>query len=228
MTFQESRSQQVPVDLNHLFEEALRAGVISGFDPARLSGWTTHQTASASESIASAFDSGAAPFRVAPMGEGVRLGRYEVRGVLGRGGMGQVTLAWDPTFGREVAVKTVREPDNASLVRRFVEEARVTGRLEHPSIVPVHELEIDSAKGGPFLAMKRIKGRTLREVLDNLRRKEEGLDPRGAPRRKGSPGAPRRETPGLRYEPRSSKRSFFPSPQQNLWVVEGSGSAPRV
>ncbi|MBI4615082.1 MAG: hypothetical protein HY720_15825, partial [Planctomycetes bacterium] len=65
-----------------------------------------------------------------------QIGRYLVRGSLGKGGMGEVYRAWDPEIGREVAIKVL-----SPLVRgldaepRFVREARTTGQLEHPNIV---------------------------------------------------------------------------------------------
>src|SRR5438270_788061 len=69
-------------------------------------------------------------------------GRYSLTRLHGKGGIGQVWLARDNDLGREVALKELR-PDragNPALVSRFVEEAKVTGQLEHPGIVPVYEL----------------------------------------------------------------------------------------
>jgi eukaryotic-like serine/threonine-protein kinase len=92
-------------------------------------------------------------------------GRYELRTLLGRGGMGEVWLAHDPRVDRELAVKLVRgggstDPD---AIARFLREARVQGRLEHPSIVPVHDLGEDDT--APYFAMKRLTGITLAGVL---------------------------------------------------------------
>jgi eukaryotic-like serine/threonine-protein kinase len=91
--------------------------------------------------------------------------RYQERELLGRGGMGEVRLVLDKTIGREVALKVMRGQPDADLVQRFLREARVQGQLEHPAIVPVHELASDGA-GGLYFTMKRVRGRTLRQLID--------------------------------------------------------------
>ncbi len=80
---------------------------------------------------------------------------------IGRGGMGEVLAAQDTRIGREVAVKrmTSESPDDEQIAR-FLREARIQARLEHPAIVPVHELGID-AEGRPYFTMKRLVGETL-------------------------------------------------------------------
>jgi tRNA A-37 threonylcarbamoyl transferase component Bud32/tetratricopeptide (TPR) repeat protein len=94
-----------------------------------------------------------------------KLGRYRVESLIGSGGMGVVWRGYDPELKREVALKLLREEnrDHPECVQRFVREARITGRLQHPAIVPVHELGYEG--GLPFLAMKLIDGRTLAELL---------------------------------------------------------------
>jgi len=94
--------------------------------------------------------------------------RYQEEGSLGIGGMGEVRLCLDHAMGRHVAMKVPREGlDERSDVRaRFLLEARVQGQLEHPSIVPVYDL--GRAEGAPFFTMRRVKGRTLEEVLVGL------------------------------------------------------------
>ncbi|MBI2390086.1 MAG: hypothetical protein HYV09_10910 [Deltaproteobacteria bacterium] len=92
--------------------------------------------------------------------------RYRAQGVLGRGGMGEVHLVEDVMIGREIAVKTIapgvgRSSDSRA---RFLREVRIQGQLEHPSIVPVYDLGIDSS-GAEYFTMKRIAGRTLADVL---------------------------------------------------------------
>jgi len=87
--------------------------------------------------------------------------RYEVRERIGEGGMGEVLAAYDERFGREVALKRMRDgqpPTEA--IARFVREAKIQARLDHPAIVPVHELDTDAA-GLPYFTMKRISGQTL-------------------------------------------------------------------
>jgi hypothetical protein len=95
--------------------------------------------------------------------------RYKLGDVLGQGGMGEVLLAMDDAIGREVAVKRIRTADpSAEELSRFVREARVQGRLEHPAIVPVHDLVYDGA-GKPFFVMKRLAGTDMHERLKKLR-----------------------------------------------------------
>jgi len=96
-------------------------------------------------------------------------GRYRFGEVLGEGGMGEVLLAHDEHIGREVAVKRIRAAEpSAEELSRFVREARVQGRLEHPAVVPVHDLGVDHA-GRPFFVMKRLTGTTMLELLGRLR-----------------------------------------------------------
>ncbi len=94
--------------------------------------------------------------------------KYVPREVLGRGGMGEVRLALDRDIGREVALKRLHEGSDLDVVRRFVVEAQITGQLEHPHIVPVYDLGCIDGEDRPFLAMKRIRGRSLEEVLEDV------------------------------------------------------------
>ena len=99
--------------------------------------------------------------------------RYESRSVLGEGGMGEVRLVWDRVVGREVAMKVLL-PERAGKARareRFLREAHVQGYLDHPSIVPVHEVGT-LPTGEPFFTMKRVRGVTLLEVLEGLRKSD--------------------------------------------------------
>lgn len=92
--------------------------------------------------------------------------RYRQRGLLGKGGMGEVLACDDPWIGREIAMKSMRAEHRAHGERRerFVREARIQGQLEHPSIVPIHDLG-SSPELGIFFTMKRVHGVTLREIL---------------------------------------------------------------
>jgi serine/threonine-protein kinase len=95
-----------------------------------------------------------------------RLGRYEVLEVIGRGGMGCVLRGHDPELRRDLAVKVLL-PDHQHdrvMRSRFTEEAQIAGRLQHPGVVPVHELG-RVTDGRPFIAMKLVKGRTLADLL---------------------------------------------------------------
>src|SRR5207253_8168506 len=87
---------------------------------------------------------------------------YELGDEIAHGGMGIVYRATDTVLGREVAIKVLLErfgPASAAAVR-FLDEARITGQLQHPAIPPVHALGT-LPDGRPFLAMKLVKGRTL-------------------------------------------------------------------
>lgn len=102
--------------------------------------------------------------------EGGALRRYQYRGELGHGGMGDVRLYRDRIIGRDIAKKTLRRSDvgeDAPSYHRFLREARIQGQLQHPAIVPVHELGIDR-DGAPYFVMKRVRGVSLREVLSKL------------------------------------------------------------
>ena len=89
---------------------------------------------------------------------------YAVGELLGRGGMGEVLLAYDEQIGREVAIKRMRRLDpGVDAETRFLREAKVQARLQHPAIVPVHELGRDAA-GRPYFTMKRLAGMTLHQL----------------------------------------------------------------
>jgi serine/threonine protein kinase len=103
---------------------------------------------------------GAPPSRTAPTP------RYTRDRLYATGGIGQVWVARDHSIGRQVALKELR-PDRASntvLRARFLTEARITGQLEHPGIVPVYEAAWQPEDGEPFYTMRFVKGRTLREA----------------------------------------------------------------
>jgi serine/threonine-protein kinase len=94
------------------------------------------------------------------------VGRFRIDGELGRGGMGVVYRGLDPDLNRAVAVKVLKKElsADAALGRRFLEEAQVCGQLQHPGVVPVHELG-RTDDGRLFFAMKLVKGRTLAQLL---------------------------------------------------------------
>jgi predicted Ser/Thr protein kinase len=92
-------------------------------------------------------------------------GVYIFGDVLGRGGMGEVVLAHDRRIGRDVAVKRLRSgAPTQDETSRFLREARIQARLDHPAIVPVYELGRDAA-GRPYFTMKRLAGTTLADLL---------------------------------------------------------------
>ncbi|MBX9585436.1 MAG: hypothetical protein K2X87_34450, partial [Gemmataceae bacterium] len=91
---------------------------------------------------------------------------FVLLGEVGRGGMGVVLRAHDLALDREVAVKVLsdRFPADSPAAARFVEEARITARLQHPGIPAVYHT--GTLPGGrPFLAMRLIRGRTLSDLL---------------------------------------------------------------
>jgi len=99
------------------------------------------------------------------------LSGYALGQMLGRGGMGEVYAARDERIERDVAVKRIREvTPSAEATARFLREAKIQARLDHPAIVPVHELGVD-ADGRPYFTMKRLAGETL---VDRLARRERG------------------------------------------------------
>ena len=98
--------------------------------------------------------------------EGVLLlGRYLVGAPIGQGGMGEIVSARDEQIGRAVAIKRLRlgQP-SLDATTRFLREAQIQGRLEHPAVVPVHEMCRDH-HGQPFFVMKQLTGVTLADVL---------------------------------------------------------------
>ncbi|HEY6272252.1 MAG TPA: protein kinase [Terriglobales bacterium] len=96
-----------------------------------------------------------------------KVGRYEIIGELGRGAMGVVYKAQDPTIGRTVALKTMRLDghgiESAELVRRFQNEARAAGLLNHPNIVTIYDA--GEHEGIFYIAMEYIEGTTLDQLL---------------------------------------------------------------
>jgi len=104
--------------------------------------------------------------------------RYMVLGEVARGGVGVIYRSRDVDLGREIALKVIRPDlaDDSAVVERFIEEAQIGGQLQHPGIVPVYGLGLQS-DGRPFFAMKFVKGQTLSALLqerktpaDELRR----------------------------------------------------------
>lgn len=93
--------------------------------------------------------------------------RFEELGLLGEGGMGEVVLAQDHDIERQVALKRLPENCDLGRVLRFVDEIRTVGQLEHPNIVPVHDVGVDAA-GRYYFVMKHLHGETLESIIDRL------------------------------------------------------------
>ena len=98
---------------------------------------------------------------------GKRLGPYEIVASLGAGGMGEVYRARDPRLGREVAIKVLpasfsADPDR---LRRFEQEARAAGMLNHPNITAVYDIGMNESDGAPYVVQELLEGETLRSRL---------------------------------------------------------------
>ena len=96
---------------------------------------------------------------------GATVGRYQIQGLLGSGGMGEVYKAVDPTLGRPVALKVLRpelsgDPERLS---RFLHEARAASALNHPNILTIHE--VGDHDGSRFLVSEFVDGETLRQRI---------------------------------------------------------------
>lgn len=94
--------------------------------------------------------------------------KYIIRREIGKGGMGRVYEALDPYIRREVAMKVLLDTPSDEDRARFLEEAQITGQLEHPNIVPVHDIGF-TPQSKLFFLMKRVVGRSLEQVLDSIR-----------------------------------------------------------
>ena len=98
---------------------------------------------------------------------GSRLGPYEIISAIGAGGMGEVYKARDPRLGREVAIKVLpasfsSDPDR---LRRFEQEAKAAGVLNHPNITAVYDIGTNQSDGAPYVVQELLEGETLRAVL---------------------------------------------------------------
>ena len=108
---------------------------------------------------------------------GSRVGRYQIVGPLGAGGMGEVYRAHDPQLGRDIALKVLPEALAADTERvaRFEREARILATLNHPNIATLYGIEV--ADGVPALVMELVDGETLHEHLGRHSRPGRGLPP---------------------------------------------------
>ena len=110
--------------------------------------------------------------------------RYKVKSEIAHGGMGAVLKIWDEDLRRNLAMKVIlgkrlRDGDGATpfiepqRLSRFMEEAQVTGQLEHPGILPVHELGLD-AKGQVYYTMPLVRGRNFKTIIQAVHEQEDG------------------------------------------------------
>ena len=173
--------------------------------------------------------------------EFLREKKYDIGGVVARGGMAAILDAREATTERTISMKVMLEGHDADALLRFLNEAKITAQLEHPNIVPVHELSVDE-NGQPYYTMKMVRGVTLKKVLEQMAARNTGILPvrpagfqpdEPAPRRQDArgphslegrvppaEGAPRetahyalRTTPFPRCSP-SSRKSAMRSPSR--------------
>lgn len=111
-----------------------------------------------------------APTEANPPRETFKPRNYEIGKMVARGGMGAILQVKDLNIGRPVAMKVMLSGTESSPegVQRFIHEAKVNGQLEHPNIVPVHELGEDD-QGQPFYTMKFVNGITLQDILKKIK-----------------------------------------------------------
>ena len=100
------------------------------------------------------------------IGPGTYLGRYEVRLLLGAGGMGEVYRARDPKLNRDVAIKVLPAAysANAERLHRFEQEASAAGVLNHPNVLAIYD--VATHEGAPYVVSELLEGETLRERLN--------------------------------------------------------------
>ena len=100
-----------------------------------------------------------------PLAAGDRLGPYEILGLIGSGGMGEVYRARDPRLGRDVAIKVIStdEAPSAERLRRFEDEARAVASLSHPNVLAVFDVGTRGVE--PYVVFELLEGETLRQRL---------------------------------------------------------------
>ena len=146
------------------FEKSLRSTLLSLRPPGEISVWLR------------AYGAGSPPessFEPSPRDQ-----RYELGAEIARGGLGRVVEARDRDLDREIAVKVLLEGNSRTVVERFLREARIMARLDHPNIVPVHDFGVVPGPGGSkrmFLCMKRVRGRDLLSLLRAMAAGEPGV-----------------------------------------------------
>jgi serine/threonine-protein kinase len=97
--------------------------------------------------------------------------RYEDLGELARGGMSSIRLVFDRVVRRRVAMKVHDRERDPTGLSHFIEEARITGQLDHPNIIPVHDVQYDEAGMPTRFTMKLVEGETLTDIADRRGKK---------------------------------------------------------
>jgi serine/threonine protein kinase len=94
-------------------------------------------------------------------------GKYRNKRTVGRGGMKVIVRSWDKDTSRDIAMAVMLKKDNFASSPHFIQEARIAANLEHPNIVPVHDIGLDEA-GSPYFTMKLISGESLASIIGKL------------------------------------------------------------
>jgi serine/threonine protein kinase len=97
---------------------------------------------------------------------GTKLGRYEIRSMIGEGGMGEVYLARDTQLGRDVAIKVLPSVYSSDKERldRFEQEACAASALNHPNILSI--FDVGALDGSPYVVSELLEGQTLRQRIN--------------------------------------------------------------
>lgn len=111
------------------------------------------------------------------------IGNYKILRSIGKGGMGEVFLAYDTVCGRRIALKRIREDllEHIQMHKRFLKEAHITSQLTHPSIIPIYSIHND--KSSVYYSMPFVEGETLKQLIRrarNMEKKGEKADSIGA------------------------------------------------
>ncbi len=103
------------------------------------------------------------------------IGAYQVLDKIGKGGMGEVFLAYDTECGRRIALKRIRNDlvELLQLQRRFLKEARITSQLTHPAIIPIYS--IHATEEQVYYTMPYVEGNTLKQILRQARQQTKGV-----------------------------------------------------
>lgn len=101
-----------------------------------------------------------------------QIGPYQLLESIGKGGMGEVFLAYDTSCGRKIALKRIRDDlrDHPQVYRRFLREARITCQLTHPAIIPIYIIHTEDKSA--YYTMPFVEGETLKQLLRKTRRQE--------------------------------------------------------
>ncbi|MEL7431203.1 MAG: protein kinase [Chlamydiota bacterium] len=100
------------------------------------------------------------------------IGRYKILQRIGKGGMGEVFLAYDPVSARNVALKCIRKElqEKSTIRSRFLREAKIASQLTHPSIIPIYNIHTE--KSSLYYTMSYVEGQTLRQILRETKEQE--------------------------------------------------------